>query len=400
MEYEELLMFIRDGIKFVQNFAGMIDKSTPHLYLSGLPFSPSKSTLARSLIEKFVGIAQVAVGKQHDWPRIQWVCQGHTTSVNSVAFSPDGKHIASGSWEKTIRLWDAQTGCQVGNPLQGHTDSVNSVAFSPDGRHIVSGSLDKTIRLWDAQTGCQVGNPLQGHTDSVKSVTFSPDGRHIVSGSWDKTIRLWDAQTGGQPVGNPLQGHTDSVNSVAFSPDGRHIVSGSWDKTIRLWDAQTGCQVGNPLQGHTDLVSSVAFSPDGSHIIVSGGFDPIHACNTQTSGQVGNALKEQTSISMIHPPICFSSSVAHALHDAQSLFGDMSNVNGDCWDLIHLQHDGWIVGPNRKLLLWVPPSYNNMPLYTPWTHLIIPRGSPELDLSKMAHGPAWHECYTPDPKDN
>ena len=158
--------------------------------------------------------------------------------------------------------------------------------------------------------------------------------------------------------------------------------------------------MGNPLQGHTDLVSSVAFSPDGSHIIVSGGFDPIHACNTQTSGQVGNALKEQTSISMIHPPICFSSSVAHALHDAQSLFGDMSNVNGDCWDLIHLQHDGWIVGPNRKLLLWVPPSYNNMPLYTPWTHLIIPRGSPELDLSKMAHGPAWHECYTPDPKDN
>ncbi|KIM56811.1 hypothetical protein SCLCIDRAFT_207037 [Scleroderma citrinum Foug A] len=117
MEYEELLMFIRDGIKFVQNFAGMIDKSTPHLYLSGLPFSPSKSTLARSLIEKFVGIAQVAVGKQHDWPRIQWVCQGHTTSVNSVAFSPDGKHIASGSWEKTIQLWDAQTGCQMEGTL-------------------------------------------------------------------------------------------------------------------------------------------------------------------------------------------------------------------------------------------------------------------------------------------
>ena len=145
MEYEEPLLFIKDGIKFVQNFAGIIDKSTPHLYLSALPFSPSESILAKSLIEKFAGIAQVAVGQWDEWPKNQLVLHGHTSLVSSVAFSPDGRHIVSGSGDNTIQLWDAQTGGQVGNPLQGHTSLVLSVAFSPDGRHIVSGSWDSTI---------------------------------------------------------------------------------------------------------------------------------------------------------------------------------------------------------------------------------------------------------------
>ena len=115
--------------------------------------------------------------------------------MSSVAYSPDGRHIISGSHDFTIRIWDAKTGAAVGGPLEGHTGSVSSVACSPDGRHIISGSDDDSIRIWDAKTGAAVGNPLKGHTHRVLSVAYSSDGLYIVSGSFDNTIRMWDAFT-------------------------------------------------------------------------------------------------------------------------------------------------------------------------------------------------------------
>jgi uncharacterized protein YjiK len=157
--------------------------------------------------------------------------KGHENGVNSVAFSPDGKTIVSGSRDNTIRLWDT-TGKPIGQPFKGHENGVNSVAFSPNGKTVVSGSRDKTIRLWDT-SGKPIGQPIKGHENGVYSVAFSPDGKTIVSGSQDKTIRLWD--TSGKPIGQPIKGHESAVYSVAFSPDGKTIVSGSQDKTIRLW---------------------------------------------------------------------------------------------------------------------------------------------------------------------
>ena len=151
------------------------------------------------------------------------------------------------------------------------------MAFSPDGKRIASGSRDTTVRLWDAATGQPVGQPLTGHRTSVSSVAFSPDGKRIASGSTDNTVRLWDAATG-QPVGQPLTGHRNIVWSVAFSPDGTRIASGGADNTVRLWpgyaDAAAVCAKLTTNMSHQQWRDWV--SPDIDYIEVCPGL-PIPA---------------------------------------------------------------------------------------------------------------------------
>jgi len=164
-----------DAQRFIRVFGGAISFSTPHLYVSALPFSPKSSSISRKFANKFDKVLQFNWKHNITWPVIQCVLVGHSTFVTSVAFSPDGKHIVSGSHDKTIRLWDAETGQQLQSPLKGHEHSVTSVAFSPDGKCIVSGSEDMTIQLWDAETGEQLQPPLKGHKNWVTSVAFSPE---------------------------------------------------------------------------------------------------------------------------------------------------------------------------------------------------------------------------------
>ena len=178
-----------DGSRFVVTFQQPISQSLPHIYVSALPFAPMQSPIAMKMCPLFANSLSVVNGRMRNWPAMLLALEGHEGGVNSVAFSADGTRIVSGSFDKTIRVWDAGTGKSVMEPLRGHKGRVNSVAFSADGTRIVSGSDDNTIRVWDAHTGKSATEPLRGHLGGVKSVTFSADGTRIVSGSNDKTIR-------------------------------------------------------------------------------------------------------------------------------------------------------------------------------------------------------------------
>jgi hypothetical protein len=180
-------------------------------------------------------------------PQLERFLTGHSYYVYSVAFSADGKTLASGSWDNTIILWDVETRQPIGQPLSGHSNVVFSVAFSPDGKTLASGSGDNTIILWDVETRQPIGQPLRGHSDDVNSVAFSADGKTLASGSGDNTIILWDVETR-QPIGQPLSGHSNVVFSVAFSPDGKTLASGSWDVSIILWDVEPESWAENACQ--------------------------------------------------------------------------------------------------------------------------------------------------------
>ena len=193
--------------------------------------------------------------------------QGHFGRVTSVAFSSDGTRLLSGSSDMTLRLWDAASG-QLVRTFQGHAAVISSVALSHDGTRLLSGQEDATLAVWDAASGERI-HILPAHSKRITSVAFSADGARLISASADRTLKLWDAAS--MKLLRTFEGHSGEVVSVTFSADGARVLSGSRDNTLRLWDAATGQPIHN-LEGHSGAVVSVAFSPDGK-LLLSGSED-------------------------------------------------------------------------------------------------------------------------------
>ena len=230
-----------------------------------------------------------------------FLSDGHSGVVESVAFSPDSRHLASGSRDRTIRVWNLESGeSQI---LEGHSDWIKSIAYSLDGKHLTSVSEDGTVivwnlesgqkhilreekmfgadsaafspdrrtlawgswemvEIWDLQEGVRKGI-LTGHSSKVESIACSPDNRSLASGSMDRTVRIWDSESG--KMLHILKGHTEEIKSVSYSPDGRYLASGSQDETVQIWDPGSGTRL-CVLEPHAGGIESLAFSPDKRYL--------------------------------------------------------------------------------------------------------------------------------------
>ncbi|CAE6527442.1 unnamed protein product [Rhizoctonia solani] len=333
----ELVDLIHDAMRFTTTFiSGSVSQSTPHIYISMIPFLSSHSPIRKHYMPRMqlAGVHGTALDRRKallaKWPvkrsgsvacsadgtlfaigpwnvgdcislvhtssgrSVRDIFHDHVSDVLCIAFSPDGTRIACGTKNGTIWVWDVSSGHPLLGPLQGHQSWVMSIIFSHDGSRIISGSEDNTIRIWESRSGeCLLG-PLIGHTDSVWCLAVSSGDTMLISGSEDSTIRVWDMQTG-CPLFNPITGHTDVVWSVAISPDGRWLVSGSLDGTVRVWNTRTGQTLLGPLQNENRAPSSVAISPDGAFF--SAGFrdGTIQIWDATTGQAVSSPFKEHSS---------------------------------------------------------------------------------------------------------
>ena len=259
--------------------------------ISSVAFSPDGKLLASASRDQTVKLWDVASGKELR------TLAGHSLSVTAVAFSPDGKTLASVSWDKTIKLWDVVRG-EVLRSRTAHLDKISSVAFSPDGKIIASGSVDGKIALWNVANGLELH--LAGHLKEVGSLAFRPDGKVLASGSDDNTIKLWDVASG-----NPMPvvlAHSGPVQTVAFSPDGRFLASGSSDRTVKLWDAMSGLGL-RSLNDHLNTVTSVAFSPDSKTLASSSDDKTVRLWQVAD----GKLLRTLTGFSQVAQSVAFSS---------------------------------------------------------------------------------------------
>jgi WD40 repeat protein len=318
-------------------------------------FSPNSERLASASEAQdgkyqTVRVWDVASGQQID------ALRGHTAFLWCVAYSPDGQYLASGSYDHTVRIWDAKTGQE--KHCLPHSATVFGVSFSQDGRYLAASSgdteawSDGEIKVWDVRTGRAVGT-LSGHTNRILSTAFSPDGQRLASAGRDGTVKLWDLQTGHEVL--TLRGHHGTVHSVAFSRDGNRLVTAGDDRTVRVWDgtplkAEASQEV--TLRGHNAGVCSVAFNPNGLQFASRAYDGTVRVWDFQhgVAGLANPPLQTLSIGKVVAPDVVFSND-GHLL----ALRGDHKLT---VWDTttwkgsLVIAHDRWAAAfsPDRRYL--------------------------------------------------
>ncbi|KAJ5337057.1 G-protein beta WD- 40 repeats containing protein [Penicillium brevicompactum] len=279
-----LSSLVQDATRFLSRHYHTIANWPLQIYSSAIIFSPESSIVKTKSMNKIPIWLRKPPKMEENWSSLVQTLKNDRASVNTVAFSLNGKYIASGSDDDTVKLWDSTTG-DVYRSLEshssrktliGHIGPVTAVAFSADGQQIASGSDDTTIKLWNPRTG-DLEKCLSGHSSQITAISFSSDGKQIVSGAHDHTIKIWDTATAN--VQKTLVGHSGPVTALAISLDGKLLAFGSFDKTTKLWDTAT-TELQQTLGGHSDWVNSVAFTPDSKQIISGSSDETIKLWNT------------------------------------------------------------------------------------------------------------------------
>ena len=353
---------------------------------------------------------------------------GHTNSVYSVAFHPEGKHIISGSRDGTAKIWDVHTGDEL-RTITGHASAISTATFSPDGTRIVTGGQNGSLKVWDANDGSELF-ALERHTNAVEALVFHPDGRRVITGSHDGSIKIWDTalrqaprtivtkkgkfrSVGMSPNGRTivftdqlgilkrkvrniwivdadtlaplriLQGHRGDITSIAFSRDGLRFVTGSRDKTAKIWDLRSGRQLAT-LRGHSAFVESVAFSPDGSRIATGSWDNTVKVWDSIAGYEIGTYRGHGGSIyGVAFSPdgkrIASISGRSAAKGNAQNSQLRVWNVNNgkelfahaalrDTFYHITFSPDGKSIATANRKLLWLWDTETGNELLKPMVH--------------------------------